>query len=250
MKMIFKDVVNEFTLDEIVDYYMEKDGLPESDRAELYDTYGGFLKTLESKDPVETNRVLLGIRYSEYTDDDDTILCFDIGDLEKNKYENNTVKNMSFEEIDNLPGEKAEELEAVRILPRSQGYEYRPWDEVLGYVIDKSNLDEYGALQFIKEVFFKITFFGFDEDYIAEAREAIEATMAQVDEVNEMSEEEKAKHIFTPERAAASFSFQDNRSFQEKQESRFKSARDTIKRKVLEYMVVFNFLKKRRAGEN
>ena len=67
MKMIFKDVVNEFTLDEIVDYYMEKDGLPESDRAELYDTYGGFLKTLESKDPVETNRVLLGIRYSEYT---------------------------------------------------------------------------------------------------------------------------------------------------------------------------------------
>ncbi len=250
MKMIFKDVVNGFTLDEIVDYYMKEDDLPESDRAELYETYKGFLKTLGDKSPVDTNKVLLGVCYSNYTDDEDTVLCFNIGDLENNKYSNDEVSNLTFEEIESLPGEKAEELEAVRILPRSQGYEYKPWDEVLGYHIDKDNLEAFGALQFIKEVFYKITFFGFDEDYIAEAREAIEATMVQVDEVNEMSEEERDKHIFTPERAAASFSFQDNRSFEEKRESRFKSARDTIKRKVLEYLVVFNFLKKRGASKS
>lgn len=230
----FKELLSRYSIDKIVDYYMTADNLKEEEREETYKTYSSFINTLKAKNTVAVDRVLIGIPYKKFANSENNILCFRKEDVENIK-EKSYIK---LEDIKDLSEKDLDYYASYKILPKECGFEYKPWEEVISYEIDEENVKEYGELAFIKEVFYKITFFGFDEEYIKEAREAIEMTMQQVDELNTLSEEEKEKRIFTPERAVASFSFQDNRSIEEKQEALNESKRETIRKKIVESNVI------------
>ena len=68
--------------------------------------------------------------------------------------------------------------------------------------------------------------------------------MGELDKVKELSPEEQEKAVFSADRSAAYFSFQDNRSFEEKEKERILTAKKAIKDKIIEYKTVMKYIDK------
>lgn len=66
--------------------------------------------------------------------------------------------------------DEGENLYNVYLLDRSDKKTYSieavPWDEVLGYAVDKASLSTYGNVKFAALVLYEITYFGFSEEQI------------------------------------------------------------------------------------
>ena len=77
----------------------------------------------------------------------------------------------------------------------------------------------------------------FQYTYSAEKQSEIDAIRRKY-----LPQEEQEKVIFTADRAAASFSFQDNRPFDEKEKERILTAKKAIKDKIIEYNTVMKYI--------
>jgi len=70
--------------------------------------------------------------------------------------------------------------------------EFTPWNEWLGMEIDNKTLSEFSELELICHCLFEMTFFSFDQN---EIQEEIERINGIVEEIDNMSEEEKKEKL-------------------------------------------------------
>ena len=84
-------------------------------------------------------------------------------------YDSIIIKNRALT-IVSIPIIAGENLYNVYLLDRSDKKTYSieavPWDEVLGYAVDKASLSTYGNVKFAALVLYEITYFGFSEEQI------------------------------------------------------------------------------------
>ena len=242
MKQTVKDLFAECPVEEIVNYVMETDDKDESERAELTSDYQGLVDGLLKRDPVDTGFVMLGILYGEGGKTEKETCLYNKDELLKTTDRDSEIGKLTFEEVDGLSDEETDRLALVYPVSKNHAYEYAVWDEILGYEVISENVEEFGLIPFVSEIAYKMTYFGFDEEELAEIREAFQITMGEIDKAKQLPQEEQEKVIFTADRAAASFSFQDNRSFDEKEKERILTAKKAIKDKIIEYKTVMRFI--------
>ena len=138
-----------------------------------------------------------------------------------------------------------EETDRITLLypvSKNHAYEYALWDEIIGYEVIRENVEEFGLVPFVSEIIYKMTYFGFDEEELAEIREAVSITMSELDKARELPDEEREKVVFSAERSAAYFSFQDNRPFEEKERERIEDCKNAIKDKIIEFRTVMRYI--------
>ncbi len=228
--LTFKDILKECSPEEIIKY-LDTDSV---------DEYKEVYAKLMDLEPVDTGCVFVGIDYTGCGKTENEVAAYNAEELKEALGSSSKLASVSFEEVANLSGEEAGKLAGVTVLPVAVMYECCPWNEVLGFKVDRENVDSYGVVPFVGDVLFKMTFFSFSEEEIAEIREVIKDTMSLVDETRKMDEEEREKNIFSAERSAAYFSFQDNRPEEEKMEDMYEAARGTVRNLIREYETVKN----------
>ncbi len=242
MKQTVKDLFAECPVEEIVNYIMDIDDKDESEREELTADYSAFVKKLSEREPVDTGYIMLGILYGDGGKAEKETCLYNKKELLENTDRDSEIGKLTFEEVDKLSDEETDRLAVVYPVSKNHAYEYVLWDEILGYEVLSDNIKEFGLIPFVSEIAYKMTYFGFDEDELAEIREAFQITMGEIDKANALPEDERDKVIFTADRAAASFSFQDNRPFEEKERERILTAKKAIKDKIIEYNTVMRFI--------
>ena len=232
--LTFKDILKECDQEEVIKYL-------DTDSVEEYREVFARLSELE---PVDTGCVFVGIDYTGCGKTDNEVAAYKESELKESINTSSELASVPFDEISGLSGEEAGKLAAITVLPTAVMYECSPWNEVLGFHVDKENVESYGLVPFVGDVLFKMTFFSFSEEEIAEIRGVIQDTMSLVDETRELDEKEKEENIFSAERSAAYFSFQDNRPAEEKIKDMYEAARGTVKNRVREYNTVMELFGK------
>ena len=77
-------------------------------------------------------------------------------------------------------------------VPESLALEFTPWNKWLGMEIDNKTLSEFSELELICHCLFEMTFFSFDQN---ETQEEIERMDGIVENIKNMSEEEKKEKL-------------------------------------------------------
>ena len=244
MKQTVKDIFAQCPVEKIVDYVMEKDDLSESEREEITLKYTGLMDTLLSREPIDTGFVFIGIPYGVGGKADSEVTLYKKDELLSKTDRDSEIGKLTYEEVDALSDEETDRIALIYPVAKKHAYEYALWDEVLGYEVFSENVEEYGLIPFASEIAYKMTYFSFDEEELAEIREAFQITMGELDKVREMTPEEQEKAVFSADRSAAYFSFQDNRSFDEKETERILTAKKAIKDKIIEFKTVMEYIDK------
>ena len=242
MKQTVKDLFAQCPVEEIVNHVMYIDDKDESERAELTEEYTNFVDNLMKREPIDTGYVMIGILYGEGGKSEKEATLYKKDELIEKTDRDSEIGKLTFEEVDALSDEETDRLALVYPVSKKHAYEYVLWDEILGYEVLSENVEEYGVVPFVSEIAYKMTYFGFDEEELAEIREAFQITMGELDKVKELSPEEQEKAVFSADRSAAYFSFQDNRSFDEKEKERILTAKKAIKDKIIEYKTVMKYI--------
>lgn len=242
MKRNVKDLFAECPVEEIVNYVMDIDDKDESERGELTEEYTAFVENLLKREPIDTGFVMIGILYGEGGKAEKEACLYNKKEMLEKTDRDSEIGKLTFEAVDALSDEETDRLAVVYPVSKKHAYEYVLWDEILGYEVLSENVEEFGLVPFVSEIAYKMTYFGFDEEELAEIREAFQITMGELDKVKELSPEEQEKEVFSADRSAAYFSFQDNRSFDEKEKERILTAKKAIKDKIIEYKAVMKYI--------
>ncbi len=242
MKQMVKDLIRECPVESIVDYIVDRDGISEDERAETFSNYSSFVEDILGREPVESDFVMLGILYGDGGKSEKETSLYKKEELLSKTDRDSEIGKLSFEDVDALSDEETDRITLLYPVSKNHAYEYALWDEIIGYEVIRENVEEFGLVPFVSEIIYKMTYFGFDEEELAEIREAVSITMSELDKARELPDEEREKVVFSAERSAAYFSFQDNRPFEEKERERIEDCKNAIKDKIIEFRTVMRYI--------
>lgn len=142
------------------------------------------------------NNVVVITRYrSDFMDEKDyeyiDTSLFQTKDLEQKV----KFPKISEEKIEQMEEEKCDKMIREVSIPQSYAFEFDEWEDVLGYSISQSNIDEYGLETVLAGVIYEMTFFGYKREYMEAEREELERRNQQVEEILKLPEEEQKNHF-------------------------------------------------------
>ena len=115
-----------------------------------------------------------------------------------NEIKNEFKINDKFEKISDvnvLSDSEIEELINDYEHLTSYGYEYEPWDNILGFQIDENNAEKFGKTRLLANILYAMTFFGFDEENIDKERKILNQRTKEMDDVLKLPKEEQEKYF-------------------------------------------------------
>ena len=82
-----------------------------------------------------------------------------------------------------------DDLDAIRIT--TYGYEFSPWEDILGIEVEMRTVAYYGIQPFLSEVLYELSFNGMTEEQQEERRRNLDAAIAECEEIKNLPEEER-----------------------------------------------------------
>ena len=125
------------------------------------------------------------------------------------------IPNIEENEVWNMPEEEVDFLLPLPSLPQTYAFEFCDWEEILGYSISQSNIDEYGLEAILAGVIYEMTFFGYERTDMEEEREELHNRIQEVNEIFKQPEEEQKKHFISGEEIFKQLNYVDERSEEE-----------------------------------
>ena len=81
------------------------------------------------------------------------------------------------------------DLDTIRIT--TYGYEFSPWEEILGIEVEMRTVAYYGVQSFLSEVLYELSFNGMTREQQEERRKNLDAAIAECEEIKNLPEEER-----------------------------------------------------------
>lgn len=103
-------------------------------------------------------------------------------------------------------------------IPSAYGYEFSPWEDILGATIYPENFEHIGKIPFIASALWNMSFMGTTKEGHKKARENLQASFEEMDKIHQLPEEEQNQYYHIP--AELSWDMEDNRTEYEKEEQR------------------------------
>lgn len=83
----------------------------------------------------------------------------------------------------------------ANLLPESYGYEFSKWEDILGAEIVVPSVKQYGTNEFLADVLFEMSFNGMSREQQEERREILNQSIAEIEKLKELPEEENDKNL-------------------------------------------------------
>lgn len=103
-------------------------------------------------------------------------------------------------------------------IPPAYGYEFSPWEDILGATVYPENFEYIGKIPFVASALWDMSFNGTTEEDHIKAREDLQASFDEMDKIQQLPEEEQIQYYHTP--AELGWDMEDNRTEYEKEEQR------------------------------
>lgn len=145
-----------------------------------------------ARDVKESDCVLLGCDVIEIYGVQSEALLFEKQQILDCKFEDVLFPTIS--DIEGLPTEELERISKSINLPSSYGYEFSERAEILGYSVDKTNIEEYGLVKFLVSAFEEMFFFGSEENMHREKEILIER-VKEFEKIKGLPQEEQERHF-------------------------------------------------------
>lgn len=155
-----------------------------------------FIFGLRTIEPVDTNHILLGVRYIEEDGEFLNPCLFRKPDLAESFNQDSMMGSITT--LDGLSEEEVAELAKHGCLhdkPVSYAFEFSPWKEILGYEVDGENAREVGPVELCVAILWEMTLFGLDEAAVDAEREEMHRCIQEVEEISKLPPEEQQKHF-------------------------------------------------------
>ena len=114
-------------------------------------------------------------------------------------------------------------------LPEDFGYEFSPWEEILGSQVLPKNYERMGKDEFIASALYEMSFNGMTREGQDERRAELSDAIAEHDKILDMPPEEREKHLYTLEDVMSRLGYTDDRTEEERREERRQGLLDSVK---------------------
>lgn len=220
----FKELLDESNVNEVIDYIITEQS------TETKEAYEKVFEELKSLTPASSDRVFIG--FTGRVNEDDKVDAFLLEEVKEKVSKNENLSKLTLETIDEISGNEAvEHLKEIK-LPKTLGFEYEPWEEILSYKVNEENVKEFGLTKFVGFVVSKITYFGMTNEEVSNVREIFNTGLA-LQETKDLAKlkikpgEPGAHHLL------CGFGTQDKGVSQEIE--KIESTKRALKNKVVEY---------------
>ena len=152
---------------------------------------------LEEKEPLDTGHVLIGISFlfdgQEWLDP-----CL----YRKEEFFGWNGEPKELSEIESV--QKLSDAEVESLLGRgssltSYGFDFAPWNEILGYELLEENIADIGAIALAAAILEEMTFFGYTEGDAEEQWQEVEERVEEAERYLALPPEERERHFRTLE---------------------------------------------------
>lgn len=113
----------------------------------------------------------------------------------------------------------------------SYGYEFSPWEEVLGAEVFLSNAESYDKDAFAADILWELSFNGYTAEEQKERQEELEKAIEEVKEMSSLPKEEREKHFHSIDEIREKFGWE-TPSEEEKEKIRLNMYKDSAKTTV------------------
>ena len=137
-----------------------------------------------------------------------------LSDLEIESISNDVLRNKTLTN-DELKGYLDN---SHKTLPQAYSYTMTPWNEIISYQVDPNNVFEVGSEDLMSKIIYEMTFYGFDEDTIAQERKKLDDAIAELEEIKTLPPNEQSKHFKNADDFFKEIGFHDNRTEKEKEQ--------------------------------
>lgn len=211
--MNVKELIQSAPRFELIDDSLALMDIPPERTEAAKERFGEFLDRLDGIEPTSTGYVILGVVYAENGRER----------LEANLYCDSELPGLA-----EIKGELAKfdsDSDAERLCnvvsnTKRYAYEYKPWGEILGFRVLRSNARDVGSTKLAAAVLYEMTFFGFNEENVKAEREKLDAAIAEVDLSKEIS--------ISAEELFSRFGWRDERTEKEKENERLAAIREQM----------------------
>lgn len=162
-----------------------------------------FIEKLAGIEPIETNHIILGIRYLMHDEESLSASLFQKNELLSDFDRNSEIGDLAG--TDGLSDEELDRLSHLQPNPQSYAYDMSPWAEILGYEVDERNIAAIGALDLAEVILWEMTLCGYSEEKIAEERAELDRRAKELEEMLKKPKEEQEKYFIPAEKLWADF---------------------------------------------
>ena len=162
-----------------------------------------FIEKLAGIEPIETNHIILGIRYLIHDEESLSASLFQKNELLSDFDRNSEIGDLAG--TDGLSDEELDRLSHLQPNPQSYAYDMSPWAEILGYEVDERNIAAIGDLDLAEVILWEMTFCGYSEEKIAEERAELDRRAKELEEMLKKPKEEQEKYFIPAEKLWADF---------------------------------------------
>lgn len=205
-----------------------------------------FLEMLQTLTPAkkEEEYVILGIPYLEDDCDDKSIVVVSGSMFKKEDLNRAVLPDMKLPELDDIENMSKEEVDYwfetfKKIdLPTSYGYEFSPWEENIGCEVWTDGLSEEDICELKADIINELTFNGLTRESQEERRAELDASIQEMEEINALPEEERAKHFISHEDLMKELGWKDTRTQEEKDAEMLRWHRQAVWSCVVKYNAI------------
>ena len=188
------------------------DGLTPEKLAVAFEHFSDMLVKLTVK-PMDA--VLLAL---PFTDDGKTCIAaeyFERKDLEEKFNKIRGINMPMYSDNDSEEAYHAIMKETSEFIPQCYGYEFTPWEEVLGATVIPENFDRMGRIEFISCVLGEMSFNGFTRESQEERQKELDEAIKEAEELAKLPKEEREQHAHNINDAFSKFGIERDASWKE-----------------------------------
>ena len=100
-------------------------------------------------------------------------------------------------------------------IPMTYGFEFTPWEEVLGAEVYPENYEYIGRAEFVSAILAEMAFNGFDRESQEKRREKMEKACAEAKEIAKLPPEEQKSRFFSMDDIFAEFGIEKDEKWEE-----------------------------------
>lgn len=122
--------------------------------------------------------------------------------------------------------------------PDSYGFEFEPWEKVLGAEINRQCLEKYDQFEFASSILNEMSFNGFLRESQEERRKELEDSIREYEETAKLPAEEREKHYVSGEEVMRILQSTDERTEEEKESDKLCMCRSILWNLIQKYYAI------------
>ena len=236
--MVVKDLLMQCMVDDIIKAVLKKED-ENVNVDKVYMSYSSLITELKNHITNISDYVILGIDWINFGEPMPDGVLYNINEIKTEFKINDKFEKISDANV--LSDSEIEELINDYEHPTSYGYEYEPWDNILGFQIDENNAEKFGKTRLLANILYAMTFFGFDEENIDKERKILNQRTKEMDDVLKLPKEEQEKYFIPWETLKKELEIEDD-SPEEELRKRKEMNREILYNKLQSYKVLKEYV--------